>query len=151
MTVDDFRAVGGIAGSIEQEAEATFFGLDERGRRIARVLFGHLLDSSGRTRGTRPVDRRELVARVGDEVDGDVDRVLKVFADRRLLTVRDTTVEISYEVLVDSWPRLRGWIEAAQRRRGRIAPPTNRSRGGAAAPARAPAWARLGLIRAGRR
>lgn len=113
MTVADFHAVGGIAGSIEQVAEDTFAGLDERGQRIARALFDRLVDATeGDIVTRRHADRSDLVGLVADEDDGDVAQVIDAFVARRLLTARDNTVEITHEVLIRAWPRLGEWIEA---------------------------------------
>ncbi|HEX6249652.1 MAG TPA: helix-turn-helix domain-containing protein [Nocardioidaceae bacterium] len=124
LTVRDYLATGGIAGAVQASAEEAYASLSADGREVARHLFGALvnLDEEGlltrRRVGTHEVDH---LAPGPDDAPVDV---LERFIAARLLTVTDTTVEISHESLLDAWPRLWEWIEAdrdALRVRRRVA------------------------------
>jgi WD40 repeat protein/DNA-binding SARP family transcriptional activator len=102
---------GGVEGAVARLAEAAFVGLEPERQAIARTLLLRLADEdeSGAT-----VRRRIAL----DDLDDAAAVVAGHFADRRLLTVSDGTVEVAHEALLREWPRLRGWLdEDAQGRR----------------------------------
>ena len=108
MTVEDYTATGGISGAVAQTAEAVHTELTPAQQDIARRLFLRLVHvGEDRTDTRRRVHRTEL-ANPLDESELVLDR----FVDRRLLTVDADTVNISHEVLIVAWPRLREWIDA---------------------------------------
>ena len=123
LTVGDYVATGGIAGAVQASAEKAWTALPEHGRAVARSLFSALVnvDEEGllTRRRLRTDDLRHL-----DDDEEVLAAVLERFIAARLLTVTDTTVEISHEALLDAWPRLWDWIEAdreALRVRRRVA------------------------------
>ena len=44
----------------------------------------------------------------------DIDAVLDAFAAERLAVLDDDTAQLSHDVLLRAWPRLRGWLEEDQ-------------------------------------
>ncbi|WP_432973860.1 hypothetical protein [Dactylosporangium sp. CA-233914] len=113
LTVEDYRATGGIQGAIAQTAEETFAALDgEAERTTARRLFLRLVHTDDETADARrKVLHSELVQPATGAV---VTEVVQRFAAARLLTVDGDTVEITHEALLWSWPRLREWLDADQ-------------------------------------
>lgn len=113
LTLDGFRAAGGVAGAIAQTADAIYerqFSPAERA--AAHRLFLHLVtpgEGAGDTR--RIVDRAELEHDAEPELTA---RVVAQLADARLITLDEDTVQIAHEALLRSWPRLRGWIDDAR-------------------------------------
>lgn len=113
MTLEGYRASGGVAGAIAQSAEAIYGQrLRPAEQAVARRLFLRLV-----TPGEGAGDTRRIVGR--DEIANDpeprlADRVVDLLTGARLLTVDDRTVQISHEALLRSWPRLRGWIDEAR-------------------------------------
>ncbi|MFD1948119.1 BTAD domain-containing putative transcriptional regulator [Nocardioides aestuarii] len=110
LTWSSYLAMGGVEGAIADRAEAVWSGLDEPGRRAARVLLERLSGpGAGDAVVRRSVDLSEL-AGLGPEV---VD-VVGPLADARLLTLDDgpeqPTVEVAHESLFSHWPRLAGWL-----------------------------------------
>jgi WD40 repeat protein len=113
MTVDDYRAAGGIRRAVEDSAEHAFGRLPGDQQARARELFLRLVH----------VDRNSLATRRSatyDELAGDAsggsgrDRaraLLEPFVEARLVTAGESSVEITHEALLAAWPRLQGWIE----------------------------------------
>jgi DNA-binding SARP family transcriptional activator/WD40 repeat protein len=108
-----YERTGGVRGAVARLAEEAFSQLDPGQQSIARTM---LLRLAGESTGGAVVRRRVAV----EELTGgeDLARVLAVLTDRRLLTMRATTVEVAHEALLREWPRLRSWLEEdAQGRR----------------------------------
>ncbi|WP_372510457.1 nSTAND1 domain-containing NTPase [Actinomadura madurae] len=82
-------------------------------RRLARHVFHRLtaVSRDGRL-ARRTVQRPDLHAGHSDRERAGTDRILDVFAARRLIVVDDSGVQIAHDVLLHAWPRLRGWLEA---------------------------------------
>lgn len=109
LTVSDYYATDGIAGAVQQSAEEVFGELTERQQKLARRIFLRLVNVDEVTQTRRRAPRAELF--LGDDF-GDVNTVIDLFALRRLLTVDEETVEVSHEVLLSAWSRLRDWIDS---------------------------------------
>ncbi|OYD67303.1 nSTAND1 domain-containing NTPase [Rhodococcus sp. OK302] len=109
LTVSDYYATDGIAGAVQQSAEEVYGQLTERQQKLARRIFLRLVNVDEVTQTRRRAPRAELF--LGDDVD-DVNTVIDHFALRRLLTVDEETVEVSHEVLLSAWSRLRTWIDS---------------------------------------
>ncbi|WP_283515205.1 XRE family transcriptional regulator [Streptomyces sp. H27-C3] len=109
LTLDGFRASGGVEGSLAQTAE-TFHGmLDARQRVVARQVFLRLTAPGEGTEDTkRRVDRSEL------DLDDDTRVVLERAAEARLITLDGQRLEITHEALIPGWPRLRGWLTGSR-------------------------------------
>ena len=101
----------GIARAVEVTAETAYRDLTEDQQAIAREAFRRMT-AMGPDR--RPV-RREATSR---EVHSgrpksewpEVDAVLEAFARGRLLVLDTGRAEIAHDVLLQAWPRLRGWL-----------------------------------------
>ena len=113
LTLEGFRAAGGVAGAISQTADATFqHRFDDAERNATKRLFLRLV-----TPGEGTPDTRRILPR--SEIDHDsapqvMHRVVECLTEVRLLTVDDTSVQIAHEALLRTWPRLRGWIEESR-------------------------------------
>src|SRR5919204_2211425 len=110
-----YERTGGVRGAVARLADAAFSELDPGQQRIARSL---LLRLAGEGAGGAVVRRRVALTELDGHGDRDVEAVLGVLTDRRLLTMSATTVEVAHEALLREWPRPRGWLEEdAQGRR----------------------------------
>ncbi len=113
LTLEGFRAAGGVAGAIAQTADVIFeqrFGEAEQA--ATRRLFLRLV-SPGEGAG----DTRRVVERTEIESDSEpsvMARVVEPLTEARLLTGDKRVVQIAHEALLRSWPRLRGWIDEAR-------------------------------------
>jgi WD40 repeat protein/class 3 adenylate cyclase len=119
LTVEGYRAIGGVSGALGRRAEELHADLDETGREAARQLVLRLVSLGEGTEDTRrPVPRSEIASL---EVDQQaMAAVLDAFGASRLLSFdRDSrsgapTVEVAHEALLTAWGRLRGWIDEAR-------------------------------------
>ena len=113
LTLEGYRAAGGVAGAIAQTANAIFENqFSEAERAAAHRLFLRLVtpgEGAGDTR--RIIDRSDVAHDATPEITR---RVIAQLTDARLLTVDENTVQIAHEALLRSWPRLRAWIDEAR-------------------------------------
>ncbi|MBA3361929.1 MAG: TIR domain-containing protein [Acidimicrobiia bacterium] len=113
LTIDGYRAAGGVAGAISQTAEALYQeSFDDAERGSCRRLMLRLV-----TPGEGASDTRRQVAMDDLAYDGTPDvikRVAERMVDVRLLTIDRDTIEIAHEAILGSWPRLRHWIETSR-------------------------------------
>jgi WD40 repeat protein len=112
LTMESYRAIGGVAGALARHADATLAPMRTAERRWARTLFLRLVTIE-RTRAVVTV--REL-RELGGEHAADIDRLVARLVDARLLTIErghedQSTVEIVHESLIDGWPLLSAWLD----------------------------------------
>jgi len=94
MTLEGFRAAGGVAGAISQTADLTFeHRFDDTEKAASKRLFLRLV-----TPGEGTSDARRVLAR--SEIDHDpsakiLHNVVEGLTEARLLTVNDATVQIA--------------------------------------------------------
>ncbi|MEO7196719.1 MAG: ATP-binding protein, partial [Pseudonocardiaceae bacterium] len=112
LTVDGYRATGGIQRAVATSADRVFAGLDSAGQHTARTLFLRLIKIGDGTEDTRRRVARADLLRGLDP--GSVGPVVDAFTQARLLTQDQDTVEITHEALLRAWPRLRQWIDTDQ-------------------------------------
>lgn len=117
LTLEAYRATGGVLGALGARAETLYTDLAAPGRRAMQQAFLRLVSvESGDGSVRRRVTRADLAAL---EVDGAaLEEGLRTYGAHRLLTFdadpvsRAPTVEVAHEALLREWERLRGWIEA---------------------------------------
>ncbi|MEU9960559.1 hypothetical protein [Streptomyces sp. NPDC050982] len=112
LTTAAYEASGGVRGAIAATAENLYGKLSAAQARTARQVLLRLIEPGQGTSDTRrPVRRAEL-----ESADPEVSLVVERLARARLLTVDAECVELAHEALIDSWPRLRGWVEEDRER-----------------------------------
>jgi WD40 repeat protein/transcriptional regulator with XRE-family HTH domain len=144
LTLEAYKASGGISGALAHRAEAIFTTLDEPAQQAARQIFLRLIAlGEGAEDTRRRVLRSELSALINDTEQGQaepgmgmrlafqspsltvtraqiIDRVIDAYGRARLLTfdrdpiTRSPTVEVAHEALWREWGRLRSWLEASR-------------------------------------
>ena len=115
LTVRGYGEIGGVASAVETSAERAYGGLSPGRQELARQILRDLTVAGRDGKLTRrPLARADLYASLASEAHGEVDTVLEAFASRRLIVLSEETVEISHDVLLRAWPRLRGWLEDDQ-------------------------------------
>ncbi|MFI0425136.1 AAA family ATPase [Spongiactinospora sp. 9N601] len=128
LTIAGYAAAGKVATAVRDSAEEAYAVLDERRRRLAKALLLQLVITQPDGRhGRRRLARTDLTVPrhgIGDPAgqcpDGQdaaqeaLAEVVEVFTARRLLVADEQTVELSHEVLLTAWPRLRGWLAEGQ-------------------------------------
>jgi DNA-binding SARP family transcriptional activator len=113
LTVDDYDAVGGIAGALATRAETLYADSDTAERAAIRSLFGRLTVPHETSADLR---RRVPISDLGD--DEPTHSALERFGTARLLTFdrdptsRAPTVEVAHEALLRAWPRAADWLRS---------------------------------------
>jgi WD40 repeat protein/class 3 adenylate cyclase len=119
LTLDGYRAIGGVSGSLGRRAEELYGDLDDEGKEAARQLFLRLVALGEGTEDTRRrVPRAEVASLDVDEKA--MTAVIDAFGSSRLLSFdRDArtgapTIELAHEAMLTAWPRLHRRIDAAR-------------------------------------
>jgi photosystem II stability/assembly factor-like uncharacterized protein/energy-coupling factor transporter ATP-binding protein EcfA2 len=115
LTFAAYREIGGVGGAIAHRADSIYAGFDVAQRAITRRVMLRLTQPGEGTEDTR---RRAPLAELLPAEGGaaEVEKVIGELADARLLTTSkdergDETVDVAHEALIQSWPRLRSWID----------------------------------------
>jgi WD40 repeat protein/transcriptional regulator with XRE-family HTH domain len=116
LTLEGYRASGGVQGALAQRAEAIYGSLESSEQAIARRVLLRLTEPGESTEDTR---RRAALADLVTRADEheSTERVVRLLADARLLTTSgepeagEAWVEVAHEALIRHWPRLRGWLD----------------------------------------
>ena len=106
LTVDGYRATGGIRHAVSQSAETLYDAMDEAQRGRLRSLLLRLVMP---TEDGDPVRARVPRAKVA--ADDAHARLVEQLVEARLVSIDGDTVQIAHEALVRVWPRLRGWLD----------------------------------------
>ena len=115
LTEASYRAIGGIAGALASHADAVIAGLPSAHHTLVRSLFVRLVTPER----TRAVVAVEELCELSQE-PAEVQRLIDHLVHARLLLVqsggdeedrRHASVEIVHESLIQSWPRLRRWLD----------------------------------------
>ena len=106
LTVEGYRATGGIHTAVAQSAERLHESLTPGDRDVLRTVLLRLVTP---TPAGEPV-----AARVPTRVfagSPEAPRLVDLLVRSRLVTVAHDTVTIAHESLVRAWPRLRTWLD----------------------------------------
>ncbi|WP_164904045.1 helix-turn-helix domain-containing protein [Nonomuraea polychroma] len=113
LTLDAYEGVGRVHGAISHTAEELYARLSPAQARIARRILLRLINPGEQAQDTRrPAARAEL----DPYGEADTALVIEQLAGARLLTLHQDTVELAHEALIESWPRLRGWVDEGRDR-----------------------------------
>ncbi len=119
MTIDAYRAMGGVRGALAKRAEEIYEGFSPEQRIAMQQLYLRLITLGEGTEDTR---RRPLLAEV-TALTGNVTvmrEVIDVLGKARLLTFdrdpesRAPTIEVTHEAIIREWNRLRAWLDASR-------------------------------------
>jgi WD40 repeat protein len=112
LTLKGYSESGGVQRAIARTADRVFdTELDTEQREMARNIFLRLTELGEGTQDMRRrVSLREIVPEDAERSIA-VRAVLQRLADRRLVTVAESTVEVAHEALIREWPRLREWLD----------------------------------------
>lgn len=113
LTLEGYRAAGGVAGAISQTADAIFIDqFDSVERQATERLFLRLVAPGEGTPDTRRVLARSEFAHGSNPQI--MSRITELLTEARLLTIDDTNIQIAHEALLRTWPRLQNWIESSR-------------------------------------
>ena len=126
LTLDQYEAVGGWKGALEQHGSELIAPLSEEERQITRCIFQRVTEIGPGNRDRRRLaPLSELVAQAADSGrEPAIRRLVEHFSASgcNFLTspdwtnakdplVKDPLVEISHESLIRQWPQLKEWAE----------------------------------------
>jgi basic membrane lipoprotein Med (substrate-binding protein (PBP1-ABC) superfamily)/DNA-binding SARP family transcriptional activator len=119
LTLDGYRALGGIHGAVSRRADELYERLPAPEQAVARQVFLRLVHAGDRGADQRRrVPARELTALALDPVATQT--VLDRFGRARLLSfdrepgTGAATIEFAHDALLVAWGRLRGWIDESR-------------------------------------
>jgi WD40 repeat protein/basic membrane lipoprotein Med (substrate-binding protein (PBP1-ABC) superfamily)/DNA-binding SARP family transcriptional activator len=111
MTLKGYAEAAGVHGAIARTAERVYNRqLNVEQQIIARSIFLRLSELSE----DMVVSRRRASAAEFQFANGtgtQVEEVLHILANARLVTLFEQNVELAHEALISEWPRLRQWLE----------------------------------------
>ncbi len=106
LTVEGYRASGGIRGAVARSADRLYDSLSAEQRPMLRALMLRLVAPS--LEGD-PVRCRVPTSTLrGDPAR---ERIVGLLVRARLVTTEEDTVELAHEALARAWPRLRSWLD----------------------------------------
>jgi WD40 repeat protein/transcriptional regulator with XRE-family HTH domain/energy-coupling factor transporter ATP-binding protein EcfA2 len=109
LTLAGYSKIGRVQGAIATTADRVFAGLNAEQQMIAKRIFLRLTElGEGAEDTRRRVSLAELLP--AGEVCQNVEQMLKLLADARLITLHRDEAEVAHEALIREWPLLRGWL-----------------------------------------
>ena len=115
LTSRGYAQAGGVSHAVQTGADRAYETLPAGQQAIAREVLRRMTVASrdgGLAR--RPVTRQDLYAGLPGADRSGIDAVLDAFAAERLAVLDGDTAQLSHDVLLRAWPRLRGWLEEDQ-------------------------------------
>ena len=106
MTVEGYRATGGINSAVANTAERLYESLTPADREVLRSVLKRLVATS--PTGDPVVTRVPTRVFAGTP---DAPRVLDLLVRARLVTTAKDSVTLAHESLLRAWPRLRTWLD----------------------------------------
>ena len=115
LTSHGYAQAGGVSHAVQTGADRAYQTLPAGQQAIAREVLRRMT-VAGRDGGLarRPVTRGDLYAGLPGADRSGIDAVLDAFAAERLAVLDGDTAQLSHDVLLRAWPRLRGWLEEDQ-------------------------------------
>jgi WD40 repeat protein/transcriptional regulator with XRE-family HTH domain len=115
LTSRGYARAGGVSHAVQTGADRAYDALPAGHQAIAReVLRAMTVASRDGGLARRPVTRQDLYAGLPGATPSGIDAVLDAFAAERLAVLDGDTAQLSHDVLLRAWPRLRGWLEEDQ-------------------------------------
>ncbi|HEV3291203.1 MAG TPA: hypothetical protein VG123_19665, partial [Streptosporangiaceae bacterium] len=115
LTSHGYAQAGGVSHAVQTSADRVYDALSAEHQALAReVLRSMTLASRDGTLARRPVVWDDLYAWLPGVAHSDIDVVLDALAAERLAVLDGDSVQLSHDVLLRAWPRLRGWLEEDQ-------------------------------------
>ena len=115
LTSHGYAQAGGVSHAVQTAADRAYDALPTSQQALARdVLRSMTVTNRDGGLARRPVTREDLYAGLPGAARADIDGVLDAFAAERLAVLDEDTAQLSHDVLLRAWPRLRGWLEEDQ-------------------------------------
>ena len=115
LTSHGYAQAGGVSHAVQTGADRAYGALPSEQQAIAReVLRSMTVARRDGGLARRPVTRGDLYAGLPGAARSDINAVLDAFAAERLTVLDGDRAQLSHDVLLRAWPRLRGWLEEDQ-------------------------------------
>ena len=115
LTSHGYAQAGGVSRAVQTGADRAYGTLPAGQQAIAQeVMRSMTVASRDGGLARRPVTRQDLYAGLPEATRSDIDAVLDAFAAERLTVLDGDKAQLSHDVLLRAWPRLRGWLEEDQ-------------------------------------
>jgi transcriptional regulator with XRE-family HTH domain len=115
LTSHGYAQAGGVSHAVQTGADRVYDTLSAGQQAVARdVLRSMTVASRDGTLARRPASREDLYTGLPDAARADIDAVLDAFTVERLAVLDGDRAQLSHDVLLRAWPRLRGWLEEDQ-------------------------------------
>jgi len=115
LTSHGYGQVGGVSHAVQTGADKVYDALPAGQQALTRDVFRSMTVTSRDGRlARRPVTRNDVYTGLSSAARSDIDAILDAFAAERLVVLDGDTAQISHDVLLRAWPRLRGWLEEDQ-------------------------------------
>ena len=115
LTSHGYAQAGGVSRAVQTGADRAYGTLPAGQQAIAQeVMRSMTVASRDGGLARRPVTRQDLYAGLPEAARSDIDAVLDAFAAERLTVLDGDKAQLSHDVLLRAWPRLRGWLEEDQ-------------------------------------
>ncbi|MFI7697857.1 hypothetical protein [Nonomuraea sp. NPDC049480] len=115
LTIRGYEDSGQVRYSVQRTADEVLERLPPEDRKAALRIFRRMTVIAAGGRMTR---RRVTTAEIHAAASAhsaqrraQVEELLSAFADQRLLTLHEDSVEIAHDALLTTWPTLRQWLE----------------------------------------
>jgi hypothetical protein len=106
LTRQSYEEIGGVAGALSTYADAVVAALSPEEQPLCRAVFLRLLTPE-RTRAAVKMSELRELSRDGAAVEQVIHRLV----DARILLLDNTTVELVHESLIESWPKIKEWLD----------------------------------------
>ena len=115
LTSRGYAQAGGVSHAVQTGADRAYDALPAGQQALAPdVLRSMTVATRDSGLARRPVTRDDLHTALPGAARGDIDAVLNAFAAERLAVLDEDRAQLSHDVLLRAWPRLRGWLEEDQ-------------------------------------
>ena len=106
LTLDGYRATGGIRQAVARSAERVYEELPREQRTMLRDVMLRLVTPSPEGAPMRSRVSRRLLS-----TDPAHEQLMERLVAARLVTSDDGVVELAHEAIARAWPRLQGWLD----------------------------------------
>ncbi|GHJ03916.1 hypothetical protein TPA0906_57810 [Streptomyces olivaceus] len=117
LTATAYQELGGVQGALAQDAEHRLWAWADKAERQAleRIFIQLVRPGEELDAGERGPDTRRVAART-EFSEGDWALIHRLASTRLVVVTRRPTgrdtAELAHQALVETWPRLQGWVEA---------------------------------------
>jgi WD40 repeat protein len=118
--IADYEAAGKLSNALSDHSNESYNELSVRGRKICEIMFKAITEKSSDKRGIRNPASVYTIRYIAGCTADELFEVIEKFSDlsrcfitplQNLPLTDDTVIDISQEVLVKLWDRLRDWVD----------------------------------------